>query len=69
MPYDATEGVAGPNTALGCNHQLICMPQLQPSSSSSAFVLILELEITLNFPNYYNIITLIFWVHSKIVLV
>ena len=26
MPDDATEGVAD----LGCNHQSICMPQLQP---------------------------------------
>ena len=32
--YDATEGVAA-KIALGCNHQSICMPQLQPSCSAA----------------------------------
>ena len=32
MPDNVTEGV--PNTALGCNHQSICMPRIQPSCSA-----------------------------------
>ena len=36
MPDDATEDVAEQsNTALGCNHQSICMPQLQPLCSAA----------------------------------
>ena len=33
MPDDATEGVV--YTALSCNHQSICMPQLQPLGSAA----------------------------------
>ena len=33
MPDDTTEGVT--NIALGCNHQSICMPQLQPLCSAA----------------------------------
>ena len=33
MPDDAIEGVA--RTTLGCNHQSICMPKLQPLCSAA----------------------------------
>ena len=33
MPDDATEGEA--EHSLGCNHQSICMPQLQPLRSAA----------------------------------
>ena len=38
MPDDATDSVSlkvWPNTALGCNHRSICMPQLQPLCSAT----------------------------------
>ena len=36
MPNDAIEGVAEHSSRLaGCNHQSICMPQLQPLCSAA----------------------------------